>query len=37
MYKHYLRLFGDDHADDMACLAAVASHPALALVVSMNG
>ncbi|MDA4892867.1 hypothetical protein PFZ55_38995 [Streptomyces sp. MS2A] len=27
MYKHYLHLFEDDHADDMARLAAVASKP----------
>ncbi|WP_170219035.1 tyrosine-type recombinase/integrase [Microbacterium lacticum] len=29
MYKHYLHLFSDDHTDDMARLAAVASRPAL--------
>lgn len=32
MYKHYLHLFEDDHADDMSRLAAVASRPALAPV-----
>ncbi|KAB1864501.1 tyrosine-type recombinase/integrase [Microbacterium algeriense] len=36
MYKHYLHLFSDDHTDDMARLAAVASRPALARIIDIG-
>ena len=37
MYKHYLHLFNDSHADDMDRLAAVASRPALQPVAQLGG
>ncbi|WP_336629634.1 MULTISPECIES: site-specific integrase [unclassified Microbacterium] len=37
MYKHYLHLFSDDHTDDMARLAALASSPAVAPVAQIGG
>ena len=37
MYKHYLHLFSDDHTDDMARLAAVASRAALKPMAQLGG